>query len=55
MSKSRVRRILAVDRTYSLYTPRPGWAEQGPEEWRAAIRDGLQEVLAGVGASRLEA
>lgn len=40
-------------RTYPLYTPRPGWAEQEPEEWWSAACDALQEVLAGVDADRV--
>lgn len=42
-------------RTCALYTPRPGWAEQEPEEWWAAICDGLQEVLAGMDGGRIAA
>jgi xylulokinase len=42
-------------RTCALYTPRPGWAEQEPEEWWAAVCDGLQEVLAGVDGGRIAA
>jgi xylulokinase len=42
-------------RSCALYTPRPGWAEQEPEEWWTAVRDGLQEVLAGVDGGRIAA
>jgi xylulokinase len=37
-------------RAYPLYTPRPGWAEQEPEDWWVAVCDALREVLAGVAA-----
>ncbi|MBR0088201.1 MAG: xylulokinase, partial [Lachnospiraceae bacterium] len=30
---------------YPLYTPRPGWAEQHPEDWWQAVRKGLAEIL----------
>ncbi|MEA3339855.1 MAG: FGGY family carbohydrate kinase [Chloroflexota bacterium] len=42
-------------RTYPLHAPRPGWAEQEPEEWWAAVCDALREVLAGVEADRVVA
>jgi len=42
-------------RTYSVYTPHPGWAEQEPEEWWAATCDALQEALAEVDTSRIAA
>ena len=30
---------------YPLYTPRPGWAEQHPEDWWNAVVRGLHEIL----------
>ena len=42
-------------RTYPLHTPRPGWAEQEPEEWWAATCDALREALAGGVAPRVAA
>ena len=30
---------------YPLYTPKPGWAEQHPEDWWQAVRKGLAEIL----------
>lgn len=42
-------------RTYPLYTPRPGWAEQEPEAWWTATCDALQEVLAEVDVERIVA
>jgi xylulokinase len=49
--------VLAVaSRSYALSTPRPGWAEQDPEDWWAAARAALGEVsrgreVAGIGLS----
>ena len=31
---------------YPLYQPRNGWAEQDPEDWWNAVRDGIRAVLA---------
>ena len=42
-------------RAYPLYTPRPGWAEQEPEEWWAATCETLRETLAEVDAGRVAA
>jgi len=42
-------------RTYPLYTPHPGWAEQEPEEWWSATCDALREALAEVDAGRVVA
>ena len=30
---------------YPLYTPQPGWAEQNPEEWWAAVCKAIKETL----------
>ena len=30
---------------YPLYTPRPGWAEQNPEDWWQAVLTGLKEIV----------
>ncbi len=41
-------RILAqADASYSLSTPRPGWAEQDPEDWWQATREVLHRLRAG--------
>ena len=42
-------------RTYSVYTPHPGWAEQEPEEWWMATCDALRETLAEADNSRIAA
>ena len=48
--------VLAQEnRSYRVYYPQKGWAEQNPEEWWDAICDGIKEVLAvdGVSAERI--
>ena len=30
---------------YPLYTPRPGWAEQNPEDWWEGVKKGLKVIL----------
>ena len=42
-------------RPYPLYTPRPGWSEQEPEEWWSAVCDALRETLVEVDAGRVAA
>jgi xylulokinase len=50
-------RVLArAEREYPLATPRPGWAEQDPEDWWRAAESALAEVstgreVAGIGLS----
>ena len=42
---SRVGRLLArAAVSYPTYHPQPGWVEQDPEEWWAALLDGLRQV-----------
>ena len=33
---------------YPLYTPKPGWAEQDPEDWFQAVVRGLRRILPGI-------
>ena len=33
-----------VSRDYPLFFPHPGWSEQNPEDWWAAVQDGLKEL-----------
>lgn len=33
-----------VTREYPLYFPKPGWSEQNPEDWYAALVDGIKEL-----------
>ena len=42
-------------REYPLYTPRPGWAEQEPQEWWEATCTALREALAEVDAGQVAA
>jgi len=42
-------------RPYPLYTSRPGWDEQEPEDWWSAACDALQETLAEADAGRVAA
>jgi xylulokinase len=47
-----------VSREYPLSFPHPGWSEQNPEDWLAAVLDGMRELtegfdkmqIAGIGA-----
>jgi xylulokinase len=48
--------LASATREYPLSTPRPGWAEQDPEDWRLAAVSALAEVsvgreVAGIGLS----
>ena len=48
--------VARVEREYALSTPRPGWAEQDPEDWWNAAQAALAEVsqsrhVAGIGLS----
>ena len=42
--------IASATREYPLSTPRPGWAEQNPEDWWRGAADGIRAVLAKAGA-----
>ncbi len=45
-------RILnAVTKEYPLSFPRPGWSEQNPADWKAAVFAGIPELLDGFDAS----
>ena len=39
--------LATATRGYGLSTPRPGWAEQDPDDWRRATESALAEVSAG--------
>jgi xylulokinase len=45
--------VAEATRDYPLLTPRPGWTEQRPEEWRQAAFDALREVVDGLGGREL--
>ena len=34
-----------VSKEYPLYFPNPGWSEQKPEDWKAAVLEGLKELV----------
>ena len=36
-----------VTREYPLEFPQPGWSQQAPEDWKAAVLSGLQELTEG--------
>ncbi len=44
----------SASRGYELKTPRPGWAEQSPEDWWYAVKSAIGEVLAVSGISPAE-
>ena len=37
-----------VSKEYPLLFPQPGWSEQRPEDWWAAVQTGLAELLTGI-------
>ena len=41
----------SVTKEYPLLFPRPGWSEQNPEDWWAAVRAGIPELLQGFDAA----
>ena len=46
--------LAAAERSYPLSTPRPGWAEQEPDDWRRAAEQALEALgvtPAGLGLS----
>lgn len=42
-----------VTKEYPLEFPRPGWSQQDPEDWRAAVFEGAPQLLRGYDASRV--
>ena len=42
-----------VTRDYPLEFPQPGWSQQNPEDWRAAVLEGIPQLLQGFDASRV--
>ncbi len=43
-----------VTREYPLYFPKPGWSEQNPEDWYAALVDGMKELTRDCDKSQIE-
>ncbi len=42
-----------VSKEYPLYFPHPGWSEQKPEDWYAAVCDGIRALIDGFDASEV--
>jgi len=42
-----------VSREYPLEFPQPGWSQQDPEDWRAAVLEGIPELLQGFDGANL--
>lgn len=42
-AKGQIKNI--VNREYPLYFPKPGWAEQNPEDWYKQFEDGMIELI----------
>jgi len=36
--------VSSVTKNYELYSPKPGWAEQHPQDWKKAVFEGLSEI-----------
>lgn len=36
--------IATVTKPYDLISPKPGWAEQHPQDWKKAVFDGIKEI-----------
>ena len=45
--------ISSVSKEYPLCFPHPGWSEQNPEDWKAAVLSGLKELVDGFDASKV--
>lgn len=43
-----------VTREYPLYFPKPGWSEQNPEDWYAALIDGVKELTKDCDKSQID-
>ena len=42
-----------ISREYPIFFPHPGWSEQNPEDWWAAVLDGVRELTAGCDKSQV--
>ena len=42
-----------VSREYPLEFPRPGWSQQDPEDWKAAVLEGIPQLLQGFDAGKV--
>ncbi|MDK2807263.1 xylulokinase [Thermoanaerobacterium thermosaccharolyticum] len=43
--------VSSVSKEYPVYYPEPGWAEQNPEDWWNATKDGVKEIIAKSGVN----
>ena len=43
--------IQTVSKDYPVYYPKPGWAEQNPEDWWQATKEGIKEIVEKSGAA----
>jgi len=48
IADERGRVVASSTKSYPLYTPRPGWAEQNPADWWQAVKDSLNEIIPAV-------
>lgn len=42
-----------VSNEYPVFYPQSGWSEQNPEDWRAAVIDGVRELTANIDKDRI--
>ncbi len=42
-----------LSREYPLEFPHPGWSQQAPEDWKAAVLEGIPELLRGFDAAQV--
>ncbi|MCR4818135.1 MAG: xylulokinase [Fretibacterium sp.] len=45
----------SVSKEYPLLLPHPGWSEQNPEDWWAAVKAGIRELMSGFDAESVAA
>ena len=45
--------VKSVTKTYPLYTPKPAWSEQDPEDWWEGTKQGVRELLDGFDAKQI--
>lgn len=45
--------VSSVSKEYPLYFPNPGWSEQKPEDWKAAVLEGLKELVKDFDATKV--
>jgi len=45
--------VKSVSKEYPLSFPKPGWSEQNPEDWKAAVFEGIKELIEGTDSARI--